>query len=267
MGWLSRRRAPSRRRRPSPARARSDGWGRGPGTSWPASDSSRGARACGRWPSFRSSSPPPAWAAGSSPRCTRCTGSSRPSFPGPDKIGPALGFALTLLVWIGTLISGLVLALAVAMLLSAPVLEQLSLKVDALVRGASIDRSKGWRWELTQSFRGTLFFLIAAPGVFVLSLVPVVGPPLALLWGAYALAFQQTDAALARRGLGFADRRAWHRYWNLESFGFGVTGLLTLIVPLANLLVIPALTVGGTLLVLELEDQLIPADVPSRPPR
>jgi CysZ protein len=187
--------------------------------------------------------------------------------PGPEKIGPALGFALTLLVWIGTLISGLVLALAVALLLSAPVLEMLSLKVDALVRGAPIDRSKGWRWELVQSFRGTLYFLIAAPGVFLLSLVPVVGPPAALLWGAYALAFQQTDAALARRGLAFADRRAWHRYWNLESLGFGVTGLLTLIVPLANLLVVPALAVGGTLLVLELEDQLIPADVPSRPPR
>jgi CysZ protein len=184
--------------------------------------------------------------------------------PGPDKIGPALGFLLTLLVWIGTLISGLVFALAAAMLLSAPVLEQLSLKVDALVRGAPIDRSKGWRWELAQSFRGTLYFLVAAPGVFLLSLIPVVGPPLALLWGAYALAFQQTDAALARRGLGFADRRAWHRYWNLESMGFGVTGLLTLIVPLANLLVVPALAVGGTLLVLELEDQLIPADVPSR---
>jgi CysZ protein len=118
-----------------------------------------------------------------------------------------------------------------------------------------------------QSFRGTLFFLAAAPGVLLLGLIPLVGPPLAILWGAFALAFQQTDAALARRGLAFADRRAWHRYWNLESLGFGVTGLVTLIVPFANILVIPALTVGGTLLVLELEDQLIPADVPPRSAR
>jgi len=41
--------------------------------------------------------------------------------------------------------------------------------------------------------------------------------------------------------------------------------LLTLIVPLANLLVTPALAVGGTLLVLELEDQLVPPDVAARP--
>jgi CysZ protein len=180
--------------------------------------------------------------------------------PGPEKVGPVVGFAMTLLVWMGTVVSGLVLALAAALLLSAPILERLSRRVDALVRGEAIDRSRGWRWELAQSFRGTLFFLVAAPGVLLLDLVPVVGPPLALWWGAYALAFQQTDAALARRGLDFADRRAWHRQWKLESLGFGITGLITLIVPFANLLVTPALAVGGTLLVLELEDQLVPPD-------
>jgi CysZ protein len=188
--------------------------------------------------------------------------------PGPEKIGPALGFALSLLVWIGTLVSGLVLGLAASLLLSAPVLEQLSRKVDAKVRGRAVNASLGWQWELAQSFRGTLFFLAAAPGVLVLGLLPVVGPALGLLWGAYALAFQQTDAALARRGLDFAARRAWHRQWKLESLGFGFTGLLTLIVPLANVLITPALAVGGTLLVLELEDQLIPPDVTGRvPPR
>jgi len=182
--------------------------------------------------------------------------------PGPDKVGTAVGFVLTLLVWIGTLASGLILGLAAALLLAAPILERLSRTVDALVRGEPIDRSKGWRWELGQSFRGTLYFLAAAPGVLLLDLVPVVGPPLALLWGAHALAVQQTDATLARRGLDFAARRAWHRRWRLESLGFGLTGLLTLIVPLANLLIAPALAVGGTLLVLELEDELIPPDVP-----
>ena len=180
--------------------------------------------------------------------------------PGPERIGMVLAFVLTLLVWIATIVSGLVVGLAVALLLAAPVLEMLSLRVEAIVQGAPADGARGWRWELVQSFRGTLFFLAAAPGVFLLGLIPVVGPPLAVLWGAYALAFQTTDAALARRGLDFGARRAWHRYWKLESLGFGITGLLTLIVPLANFLVVPALTVGGTLLVLELRDQLIPPD-------
>jgi CysZ protein len=181
--------------------------------------------------------------------------------PGPGKVSALTGVLLTLLIYIGAVGSGLVLGLAVALLLSAPALEQLSRRVDAIVRGEPVDHDKGLKWELLQSFRGTFFFLLAAPGVFLLNLVPVAGPPLAIAWGSYALAFQQTDAALARRGLDFADRRAWHRYWKLESFGFGFAGLVTLVVPFANFLIAPALAVGGTLLVLELEDQLVVPDI------
>ncbi|MGH9886200.1 MAG: EI24 domain-containing protein, partial [bacterium] len=173
------------------------------------------------------------------------------------KVSEGVGFALVLVLAVGALGAGLVLGLAVALLLSAPLLELLSRKVDARVRGQAVDRSRGFRWEMAQSFRGTLYFLAAAPGVFLLTLIPIVGPPLAILWGSYALAFQQTDAALSRRGLDFAARREWHRYWKLESLGFGFAGLVCLIVPFANFLIAPALTVGGTLLVLELEDQLI----------
>lgn len=172
-----------------------------------------------------------------------------------------VNFLVTITMYVGTIAAGLVLGLAVALLLSAPALEALSSRVDAMVRGGVVDRSKGWRWEMAQAFRGTLYFLVAAPGVFLLTLIPVVGPPLAILWGSHALAFQQTDAALARRGLNFGERRAWHSYWKLESMGFGFAGLITLVVPLANFLIGPALAVGGTLLVLELEDQLIPPDV------
>lgn len=172
-----------------------------------------------------------------------------------------LTFLLTITMYVGTIIAGLVLGLAVALLLSAPALEALSSRVDAMVRGGAVDHSRGWKWEMAQAFRGTLYFLIAAPGVLLLTLIPVIGPPLAILWGSYALAFQQTDAALSRRGMSFAERRAWHSFWKLESMGFGAAGLITLVVPFANFLVGPALAVGGTLLVLELEDQLIPPDV------
>ncbi|MFS8069224.1 MAG: EI24 domain-containing protein [Byssovorax sp.] len=182
-------------------------------------------------------------------------------FPASHGRLSVMGFLITITMYVGTLAAGLVLGLAVALLLSAPALEALSSRVDAMVRGGAVDHSKGWRWEMAQAFRGTLYFLIAAPGVFLLSLIPVVGPALAVLWGSYALAFQQTDAALSRRGLGFGERRKWHRYWKLESMGFGFAGLITLVVPFANFLVGPALAVGGTLLVLELEDQLIPPDV------
>lgn len=186
--------------------------------------------------------------------------------PGGGKVTGLGSLVLTLAVWVGALVAGAVTGLAVAMLLAAPILELLSRKVEAHVRVDVLEPEGGWKWELAQSFKGSLYFVGAAPGVLLLSLIPVVGPPLGMLWGAHALALQQTDVPLARRGMGFTARRAWHRKWRPESLGFGLLGLVTLIVPLANLLLAPALAVGGTLLVLELEEDLVVPDRPAPAP-
>jgi uncharacterized protein involved in cysteine biosynthesis len=80
-----------------------------------------------------------------------------------------------------------------------------------------------------------------------------------------------TDPALSRRGLRLADKRRWHRDWRVETQGFGLAGLIGLIVPFANLLLGPALVTGGTLLVLDLEAAAgsrarpLVASVPQRP--
>lgn len=164
-----------------------------------------------------------------------------------------LGVVSTLVLWVGILSGGLVLGLGTGLLLAAPLLDRLSRRVELLARGAAPGDSRGLRWELGQALSGALYFLCAAPLVFLLNLVPLVGPLLGLLWGAWALAVQQTDSPLTRRGLDFPTRRAWHRAWRPESVGFGLAGLVLLIVPFANLLLAPALSAGATLLVLELE--------------
>jgi CysZ protein len=186
--------------------------------------------------------------------------------PGGGKVTGLGSLVLTLAVWVGALVAGAVTGLAVAMLLAAPILELLSRKVESYVRVDVLEPEGGWKWELAQSFKGSLYFVGAAPGVLLLSLIPVIGPPLGMLWGAHALALQQTDVPLARRGMGFGARRAWHRKWRPESLGFGLLGLVTLIIPLANFLLAPALAVGGTLLVLELEEDLVVPDRPAPAP-
>jgi CysZ protein len=186
--------------------------------------------------------------------------------PGGGKVTGLGSLVLTLAVWVGALVAGAVTGLAIAMLLAAPILELLSRKVEAYVRVDVLEPEGGWKWELAQSFKGSLYFVGAAPGVLLLSLIPVIGPPLGMLWGAHALALQQTDVPLARRGMGFSSRRAWHRKWRPESLGFGLLGLVTLIIPLANFLLAPALAVGGTLLVLELEEDLVVPDRPAPAP-
>jgi CysZ protein len=174
--------------------------------------------------------------------------------PGPERLPAFLTLILTLALGLGTLAAGALMGLALALLLSAPVLERLSRRVESRARGEVAAADTNLRWEVAQSLQGSLYFLAAAPGMLLLSLIPLVGPPLGALWGAHALAFQQTDMALARRGLSFGARRAWHRRFRAESLGFGLMALLALVVPFANLLLAPVLTVGGTLLVLELEE-------------
>jgi CysZ protein len=159
----------------------------------------------------------------------------------------------SLLLWTAVVGSGVFLGLGVALLLASPALERLSRQVEARVRGSVIESSRGLVWELAQSLRGGFYFLLAAPGVFLLGLIPIIGPFLSMLWGGRAVAYQMTDSALTRRGLGFKGRWRWHREWLPESQGFGVAGMVGLLVPFANLLLAPALVAGGTLLVLALE--------------
>jgi len=54
----------------------------------------------------------------------------------------------------------------------------------------------------------------------------------------------------------------WHRRYRAESIGFGLAGLVTLFVPVLNLLIGPVLATGGTLLVIEFEEG-VPAPDPA----
>jgi uncharacterized protein involved in cysteine biosynthesis len=155
------------------------------------------------------------------------------------------------LIW--TLFSGLVLGLALALILASPLLELLQRRVEVLESGRSPDASRGILRDIVESLHGALYFAVAAPFVFVIGLIPFVGPPLAALWAASALAFQQTDSPLGRRGRDFAARRRWHAEWRPESLGFGLAGLVTLVVPIVNLIAVPSLAIGAARLVIELE--------------
>jgi len=176
--------------------------------------------------------------------------------PEPGRVPEWMGFLITLALWTATLVAAVILGLAVALALTAPILDRLSRRVEALLRGAPVDAAPGWRWELLQALRSGLYFLVAVPLVFVLGIVPIVGPIIGLVWGAYALALQETDGPLSRRGLDFRARRAWLKRWLPESLGFGFAGLVTLVVPIVNFVLAPAIVVGATRLVLELEDEV-----------
>jgi CysZ protein len=175
--------------------------------------------------------------------------------PAQGRMSPIASLLLTLAFWVGALSASVLVGLGIALLLASPALDALSRRVEERQSGGAPAAGAGMRWELTEAMKASLYFLAAAPIVLLLSLIPVVGAPLGLLWGGHALALQQTDSALTRRGLDFKARRGWHGRFRPESLGFGAAGLVVLLVPLANLLLVPALTVGATRLVMELDDQ------------
>lgn len=163
-----------------------------------------------------------------------------------------LGLIVAVVLWMATLAAGAILGLGCALVLSAPVLEQLSRQVEAEAGRAPAGSSATLRWEIAQSLRSAAYFAVRVPGILLVGFVPILGPALSWLWAAHALAFQSTDASLARRGLDFAARRAWHRSYRPESLGMGFASLICLFIPCAAFLVAPALVTGGTLLVLSL---------------
>jgi CysZ protein len=191
--------------------------------------------------------------------------------PTPGSLPEWVALPISLLLGVATVAAGAFLGFGLALALAAPLLDELSRRVEARARGEAEDASRGLRAEIVDSLKGALYFLAAAPVVLLLGLVPLVGPLLSLMLGARAVALQMTDSALSRRGLRLADKRRWHRDWRVETSGFGLVGLVGLIVPFANLLLGPALVTGGTLLVLELEDAAgsrarpLAAGVPGRP--
>jgi uncharacterized protein involved in cysteine biosynthesis len=183
---------------------------------------------------------------------------------------PALAAIVRALFQMGIIAGAMVLGVGLARLVSAPVLDHLSLYVELLATGRTIDSAKGLRWEILQSMARALYFVLRAPGIFLLALIPFVGPILGALWGAHALAVQETDAALTRRGLDFHRRRLWHRRYRAESLGFGLAGLVPVLAFPINLLlapiVTPSLATGATLLVLDLERDASAPALPA-PPR
>jgi len=173
--------------------------------------------------------------------------------PAPETAAPWLMGGAALLLRLATVGVSMALGFGLALALTAPVLEQVSRRVEAKVRGESVDLGKGLGFEAREAARGGIYFLAAAALAFLIGLIPIVGPPLAALWTAYALAFQLTDPPLTRRGLSFREKRAWHRAHRAESEGFGLAGLVAMLVPFANLFLGPAMAAGGTLLVLDVE--------------
>ncbi len=145
----------------------------------------------------------------------------------------------------------------VANIIAAPFNGFLAEKVEAVVRGE--DNSPPFSWgelvamvprTMTREMRKLAYFLPRAIGLLILSLIPgvnIIATPLWLLFGAWMMAIQYIDYPADNHKLGWNEMLAWLREKRWQSLGFGGMTYVVLLVPIVNLLAMPAAVAGATL--------------------
>ena len=161
-----------------------------------------------------------------------------------------------ILAWLSWLFS-LLLALVVGVVsyvvlgsvVSAPWLDVLAEKVE---RGAVSNRHESWGRlvlaSISNSLMPLLHFIPYALLAVLLLLVPIVGTTVAGMVWAYAgiklLAFEFMDTPASRRGWRWAERKSALDSNRLFYLGFAGLASFMLVIPVLNLLVLPAAVVG-----------------------
>ena len=181
-------------------------------------------------------------------------------------VGPGR-FLLWVVGWLGVLAAfalSILAALLVANVLSAPFLDQLSVRVETIVGGGHPAAEQGVGDLLREALRSfaselqRLIFLVLVWGSltsigFVIPGAHFITGPLLVATTVLLLPLDYAGFALDRRGVPFGARRRWLR-GNLPTMtGFGGVAFLACLVPGLNLLILPALVTAGTLLVIRTE--------------
>lgn len=179
------------------------------------------------------------------------------SWVGPGRL------LLWLLGWLAVVASfavSLVAALLLANLASAPFLDRLSQRVEAIAGGREFESEQSAGSAISgtfKSFAAELRRLVFLAGVWlVLSVAGVVIPgaqlvtaPMLIAATILFLPLDYAGFALDRRGVSFRARRDWLLDNLSLMFGFGGVAFVACLVPGLNLLVMPAQVTAGTLLV------------------
>ncbi|MFF7705890.1 sulfate transporter CysZ [Pseudomonas sp. NPDC007930] len=181
-----------------------------------------------------------------------------------DHLMPTLPSWLSFLNWLLWPLFVLLLLLMVfftftmvANIIAAPFNGFLAEKVEVLVTGK--DDFPAFSWgelvamvprTMNREMRKLGYYLPRALGLLVLSLIPgvnVIAAPLWLLFGVWMMAIQYIDYPADNHQMSWQDMLAWLRQKRMACLSFGGIVYLVLLVPLLNLLMMPAAVAGATL--------------------
>ena len=171
------------------------------------------------------------------------------------------------LVW---LLFGLVLLLSLSylfttltLLISAPFTGLLAEAIERRLTGDQPARLSGHALirdmglSLLRVAQTLAYFLVFGVPLFVLSVIPgvnLVALPAWILFNAWYFGIQYLDIPMANHRIPFPMVRHWAGLHRLTSLGFGGLVMVITLIPLLNLLVVPAAVAGATLFWVENRD-------------
>lgn len=144
-----------------------------------------------------------------------------------------------------------------ANIIAAPFNGFLAEKVEMVARGE--DSSPPFSWAellamlprtIGREARKLAYFAPRALALLILSFIPVINlaaAPLWLLFGVWMMAVQYIDYPADNNKMSWAEMMAWLRQRRWQSLSFGAVTYAALLVPVLNLLIMPAAVAGATL--------------------
>lgn len=146
--------------------------------------------------------------------------------------------------------------IALTLLVGGPFYEAIAEHAERQLGLDTSGDGAGFARQLARGVRDSLKLIaVALPGaiaLFLIGLIPLAGQVAAVvlgaLLGAWLLSLEMVGLVFGRRGLSFGQRHRSLREHRALVFGFGLPAYLLCLVPVLQLVVIPAAVVGGTLL-------------------
>ena len=156
-------------------------------------------------------------------------------------------FALALLVAFG------VSAVALAAIIASPFSGPLAYRTACGLGHEPRQPARSFLGEMSHAsvtaLRKTGYYALLFIPVLLITVIPGLNLLAGLAWfvfGSWVLAVEFMEAPLANDGLDFADVRRTLRTHRLETLGFGAGTTLLAMVPVVNLLLVPAAVIGAT---------------------
>lgn len=175
-----------------------------------------------------------------------------------------IGLLFWVLFGLVVLVLGFFLFSLVVNLIGAPFNGLLSEKVERLLVPQVIEttpRKSHFFADILPSFmseiKKSFIFLSISILLMVLVFIPVVNfvaAPFALFFTAWMLTIEYVSYPMNNHNKSFSDVRRWLRKRRMLGFGFGVATATAMLIPIVNLIVMPAAVAGATALWVERRD-------------